>query len=76
MTFDDLSVGFHNAVLGGKFVQGSLYDKAALCTLFGAHRFDAIMHFAGSIAVGESMRDPAVLSEQFNRHIESVRCNA
>jgi UDP-glucose 4-epimerase len=59
VTFDDLSSGFRDAVLGGEFVQGSLHDKAALAALFGAHRFDAVVHFAGSIAVGESVRDPA-----------------
>lgn len=59
VTFDDLSAGFHDAVLGGKFVHGSLHDKFALKALFGLHQFDAVVHFAGSIAVGESVRDPA-----------------
>ncbi|NOU01320.1 MAG: UDP-glucose 4-epimerase GalE [Gallionella sp.] len=59
VTFDDLSAGFREAVLGGVFVQGSLHDKAALKELFGANQFDAVVHFAGSIAVGESVRDPA-----------------
>jgi UDP-glucose 4-epimerase len=57
--FDDLSTGFRDAVLGGEFVQGSLHDKAALARLFSSHQFDAVVHFAGSIAVGESVRDPA-----------------
>lgn len=59
VTFDDLSTGFRDAVLGGEFVQGSLHDPAALKQLFAAHAFDAVVHFAGSIAVGESVRDPA-----------------
>lgn len=59
VTIDDLSAGFRDAVLGGEFVQGSLHDKAALSSLFDAHQFDAVVHFAGSIAVGESVRDPA-----------------
>lgn len=59
VTFDDLSTGFRDAVLGGEFVQGSLHDKAALSALLDAHQFDAVVHFAGSIAVGESVRDPA-----------------
>lgn len=59
VTFDDLSAGFRDAVLGGFFVQGSLHDKSALSDLFGAYQFDAVVHFAGSIAVGESVRDPA-----------------
>ena len=59
VTFDDLSAGFADAVLGGEFVQGSLHDKAALKSLFDSRQFDAVVHFAGSIAVGESVRDPA-----------------
>lgn len=59
VTFDDLSAGFRDAVLSGEFVQGSLHDKAALDALFGVHQFDAVAHFAGSIVVGESVRDPA-----------------
>ncbi len=59
VTFDDLSAGFRDAVLGGEFVQGSLHDKAALESLFNSHQFEAVVHFAGSIAVGESVRDPA-----------------
>lgn len=59
VTVDDLSTGFCDAVLGGEFANASLLDKVALNCLFGAHRFDAVMHFAGSIAVGESVCDPA-----------------
>ena len=59
VTVDDLSTGFRDAILGGEFVNASLLDKAALAGLFGAHRFDAVMHFAGFIAVGESVCDPA-----------------
>lgn len=59
VTFDDLSTGFRDAVLGGEFVLGSLHNKAALKLLFSAHQFDAVVHFAGSSAVGESVRDPA-----------------
>jgi UDP-glucose 4-epimerase len=59
VTFDDLSTGFRDAVLGGEFVKGSLNDKASLNALFGRFKFDAVMHFAGSISVGESVNDPA-----------------
>jgi UDP-glucose 4-epimerase len=59
VTFDDLSAGFRDAVLDGKFVRGSLHDKSALESLFGSHLFDAVIHFAGAIAVGESVRNPA-----------------
>ena len=59
VTFDDLSTGFRNAVLAGEFLQGSLLDKAALEALFSSHQLDAVVHFAGSIVVSESVRDPA-----------------
>jgi UDP-glucose 4-epimerase len=60
VTFDDLSSGVRDAVLGGGFVQGSLGDRVALEQLFTAHRFDAVMHFASFIQVGESVRNPSV----------------
>src|SRR6187549_1195333 len=36
-----------------------LADTAALVRLMQAERFDAVIHFAAFIAVGESMREPA-----------------
>jgi UDP-glucose 4-epimerase len=60
VTFDDLSSGYRDAVLGGELVQGSLGDRSALAQLFVAHRFDAVMHFASFIQVGESVRNPAI----------------
>lgn len=59
VTFDDLSAGHRDAVLGGQFVHGSLHDKQALQALFETNKFDAAVHFAGSIVVSESVRDPA-----------------
>ena len=58
-TFDNLSSGHRDAVLGGEFIQGDLADRAALEQVFAAHRFDAVMHFASFIEVGESVRLPA-----------------
>jgi len=62
VTFDDLLAGFRDAVLSGEFVQGSLHDKAALSELFSAHQFEAVVHFAGSIAVGESRSAAAMVN--------------
>lgn len=59
-TLDNLSSGHRDAVLHGEFVQGDLSDRALLRSLFSAGKFDAVMHFASSIQVGESMRDPAL----------------
>jgi UDP-glucose 4-epimerase len=58
VTLDDLSTGFRDAVSGGEFVQVSLLDEVALDAVFAAHQFDAVIHFAGAIAVGESVQHP------------------
>ena len=58
-TLDNLSTGFRDAVLGGEFHQIDLADAAAVDALMASRRFDAVMHFASSIVVGESVKDPA-----------------
>jgi UDP-glucose 4-epimerase len=57
-TLDNLCGGFRDAVLHGEFVHGDLADKALLARLFAAQKFDAVMHFASHIQVGESVLDP------------------
>lgn len=59
VTLDNLYSGHRDAVLAGEFVHGDLADRAMLESLFEAHRFDGVMHFAAHIEVGESVRDPA-----------------
>lgn len=59
-TFDNLSSGHRDAVLYGDFIQGDLADNAALKGLFKTRKFDAVMHFASSIQVGESVIKPAI----------------
>jgi len=56
--FDNLSSGHRDAVVGGEFVGGDLADREGLRDVFAASRFDAVMHFASFIEVGESVRDP------------------
>jgi UDP-glucose 4-epimerase len=44
--------------LGGKpleFVLGDIRDEAALSRVFSTKKFDAVVHFAGLKAVGESV---------------------
>ncbi len=43
---------------GVPFVEGDIRDSQLLNELFKAHRFDAVMHFAGLKAVGESCTIP------------------
>ncbi len=40
------------------FVQGDIRDRAALRQLFASHAIDAVVHFAGLKAVGESVEKP------------------
>ena len=40
------------------FVQGDIRDRAALRALFARHAIDAVVHFAGLKAVGESVDKP------------------
>lgn len=54
---DDLSGGYARSLPDCHFVQASLADEAALEALF-KQDFDAVMHFAGSIVVPESVTDP------------------
>jgi UDP-glucose 4-epimerase len=57
-TLDDLSSGHRDAVLNGDFVQGSIADTELLDRLL-VQGFDAVMHFASFIQVGESVQQPA-----------------
>ncbi len=50
-----------NKLAGGrraKFVRGDVADLRTLRDLFRTHRFDAVIHFAGLKAVGESVAAP------------------
>jgi len=58
-TFDNLSKGYRDAVKGGEFIEGELGNAKQLERLFKAQSFDAVMHFASFIEVGESVREPA-----------------
>jgi len=58
-TLDNLSSGHRDAVLCGRFVHGDLADTALLTGLLAHGKFDAVMHFASFIQVGESVAQPA-----------------
>ncbi len=56
---DDLSTGFRWAVPEGvAFYTGDIADEALLARIFGEQGTRAVMHFAGSIIVPESVADP------------------
>jgi UDP-glucose 4-epimerase len=56
-TLDDLSSGHRDAVLCGDLVQGDFGDRAVLDAVL-SKGFDAVMHFASFIQVGESVQQP------------------
>jgi UDP-glucose 4-epimerase len=58
LIFDNLSSGNRDAVLYGNFVQGDLSDTAFLQKTLADFRPDAVVHFAASIIVPESVQDP------------------
>ena len=57
VTYDDLSTGYRDAVVTDLIV-GDVRDTARLREVLSAGRFDAVLHFAARIAVGESVRLP------------------
>jgi len=59
VTFDNLSTGNRGAVRFGPFVQGDARDARAVAAALRAHDIAAILHFAASAYVGESVTDPA-----------------
>jgi UDP-glucose 4-epimerase len=59
VTVDNLATGYRDAVIGGRFAEVDLADRAALDAVFAEGGFDAVMHFASYIQVGESVLDPA-----------------
>jgi len=65
IVLDNLSTGHAEAVLAGKLVQADLADSEALEQVFSARSggmgmppYDAVMHFAASIVVPESVTEP------------------
>lgn len=60
VTVDNLSYGHRDAVKYGEFIQADLGDTAALDTILKSGDFDAVMHFAGLIQVGESVIQPSM----------------
>ncbi len=58
LVFDNLSTGHDWAVLSGRLVKGDLADRAAIYFALDNFRPDAVIHFAASIQVEESVRKP------------------
>jgi len=64
VVIDDLSTGFAWAVPeGAAFVEGDIADQALVARLIGEHGIGAILHFAGSVVVPESVAQPLAYYE-------------
>lgn len=55
---DNLSTGFKKAILYGRFIEADLSDWGFVRKFLSEEKFDAIIHFAASIVVPESVEDP------------------
>jgi UDP-glucose 4-epimerase len=58
VVLDNLSTGHRAAVRWGELVEASLGDTDAVTATLRREKIDAVMHFAASSLVGESMSDP------------------
>ena len=56
---DSFVKGHRAATSGLPVVEGDIRDAAFLAGVFSERRFDAVMHFAAFIEMGESVADPA-----------------
>ncbi|MGH7101096.1 MAG: UDP-glucose 4-epimerase GalE [Acetobacteraceae bacterium] len=59
VVLDNLSTGHRDFVRWGKLVEADLKDTEAVAEAIRHHGCAAVMHFAASAEVGESVRDPA-----------------
>jgi UDP-glucose 4-epimerase len=60
IVLDNLSTGRRENVLFGKLIVGELGDQKLLESIFKEHDIEAVLHFAGSIVVPESVTNPAL----------------
>jgi len=58
VVFDDLSSGRREFVRGAELIVGDLMDREAVAAAFRGRKFEAVLHFASLIQVGESYADP------------------
>jgi UDP-glucose 4-epimerase len=59
VVLDDLSTGVRaNLAAGARLVEGSVADEALVARLIAEERIEAVLHFAGSVVVPDSVADP------------------
>ncbi len=58
VVYDNCSTGSAKAVLYGELIKGDLADTEHLYQVFAKHQFSAVLHFASSLIVPESVAHP------------------
>ncbi len=58
VVIDNLSTGHASFVRWGPLVEADIRDSAAISSALRSHQVDAVLHFAASACVGESVTDP------------------
>lgn len=71
IVLDNLSAGHRDVVRWGPLVVGDIRDRECLKGIFGSYRIRAVMHFAASAYVGESMENP---SKYYHNNVEGTLC--
>lgn len=69
ITFDNLSTGHRWAVQWGPLVEADLANRLAIERAIKEHAVDAVMHFAASAYVGESVKRP---QEYFRNNVTNT----
>lgn len=80
VVLDNLSTGFESLCKYGEFVKGEMQDEKLVCEILTSRKIDAVMHFAASSQVGESIVNPY---KYFNNNVANtlsllssmVKCN-
>ena len=73
--YDNLSTGSASALLHGSLVRGDLANESFLERVFSQHKFEAVVHFAASISVPESITNPLnYYSNNTRNTLNLLRC--
>lgn len=72
VVFDNLSNGHRGAVRWGPLVEGDVRDSRAVSACMREYGVSAVIHFAGLIEVGRSVKEPEVFWDQNLNGVASV----
>jgi len=73
VALDNFSTGFRFLIQGtAPFVSGSTGDHDLVARTLRRHNVTAIIHFAASTVVLESLGDPLLLAQQYDEHLHAA----